>query len=139
MVAPTRKDRVQTLRSLVQLLVETSETVITEWEREEQQPAPSEPPSSGLPSHKLFEARRVFRGACEMSLDIVQDPRLRVQELAETFALAQSFDTTLRADVPDILAEASDGVSSAELSRRTGINEKKLGRGNSVYLISLRR
>ena len=110
-----------------------------EWEREEQQPAPSELPSSGLSSHKLFEARRVFRGACEMSLDIVQDPRLRVQELVETFALAQSFDTTLRADVPDILAEASDGVSSAELSRRTGINEKKLGRGNSVYLIPPRR
>lgn len=134
MVAPTRKDRVQTLRSLVQLLVDTSETVITEWERDEQQPAPSE-----LPSHKLFEARRVFRGACEMSLDIVQDPRLRVQELAETFALAQSFDTTLRADVPDILAEASDGVSSSELSRRTGINEKKLGRDHSVYLVPPRR
>ena len=127
MVAPTRKDRVQTLRSLVQLLVDASETIIKEWEREEQQPAPLDLSSSALPSHKLFEARRVFHGACEMSLDIVRDPRLLVQELAEMFALTQSFDTTLRVDVPDILDEASDGVSSAELSRRTSINEDKLG------------
>lgn len=142
MVAPTGKDRVQTLRSLVQLLADTSETVIKEWEREDQHPVSRELPSSSLPSHKLFEARRVFRGACEMALDIVQDPRLRIQELAETFTLTQSFDTTLRASVPDILAEAPGGFPSAELSRRTGINEMKLGRDciysgcTSISLIS---
>ncbi|KZT74217.1 S-adenosyl-L-methionine-dependent methyltransferase [Daedalea quercina L-15889] len=130
---PQTSSRVETLRSLIQLLVDTSEAVIKEWEAEEH-PEHSDvkgSPTPSLPSHALFEARRIMRGACEMCIDLVEDPRHRIQELAETFSLSQAFDTTLRAGVPDILAETSlttRGVPAAELSRRTGINEKKLVR-----------
>ncbi|KAH9829165.1 S-adenosyl-L-methionine-dependent methyltransferase [Rhodofomes roseus] len=129
---PTSKsNRAQTLRSLVQLLVNTSEVVIKEWEAEEQHPQPDDHLASSLPSHQLFEARRIIVAACGMCVDLVEDPRIRLQELSETFALSQAFDTTVRAGVPDILAEAmprSGSVSAAELSQRTGIDEKKLVR-----------
>ncbi|KZT74216.1 S-adenosyl-L-methionine-dependent methyltransferase [Daedalea quercina L-15889] len=130
MPTSTHSSRVQTLRSLIQLLVDTSEAVIKEWEAQEQHAVLKESAVSKLPSHELFEARRVMRGACEMCLDLVEDPRHRVQELAETFMMSQAFDTTLRAGVPDILAEAEPvgGVSATDLSQRTGINEQKLVR-----------
>ncbi|KAH9925247.1 O-methyltransferase-domain-containing protein [Fomitopsis serialis] len=126
--------RVQTLRGLIQLLVNTSELVIKEWETEEQQPATHESqviPASGLPPHELFEAQRVIRAACGMWMDLVEDPRIRLLEISLSYAFSQALDTTVRAGVPDILAEAespSDGISAAELCRRTGIDEHKLVR-----------
>ncbi|KAH9829163.1 S-adenosyl-L-methionine-dependent methyltransferase [Rhodofomes roseus] len=124
-------NRVQTLRSLVQLLVDTSEVVINEWEADEQDPQPVDHLASSLPSHQLFEVRRIIVAACGMCVDsdLVEDPRIHLQELSERFALSQAFDTTVRAGVPDVLAEAvslSGSVSATELSQRTGIDEKKL-------------
>ncbi|TFY60125.1 hypothetical protein EVJ58_g5345 [Rhodofomes roseus] len=124
-------NRVQTLRSLVQLLVDTSEVVINEWEADEQDPQPVDHLASSLPSNQLFEVRRIIVAACGMCVDsdLVEDPRIHLQELSERFALSQAFDTTVRAGVPDVLAEAvsfSGSVSATELSQRTGIDEKKL-------------
>ncbi|KZT74223.1 S-adenosyl-L-methionine-dependent methyltransferase [Daedalea quercina L-15889] len=117
-------NRAQTLRSLVRLLVDYSEVVTKEWEAEDQYPE-----ISGLPSHELFEAQRIIRGACGMCINLVGDPRTRLFEVALSFTLSQSLDTTLRAGVPNILAEAEpDGVRAEELSRCTGIGEQKLVR-----------
>ncbi|KZT74219.1 hypothetical protein DAEQUDRAFT_807889 [Daedalea quercina L-15889] len=131
MPVATASNRVLTLRSLIQLLVGTSEVVIKEWEAEEgQYELEKESPTFRVPSHELFEARRVVRGACEMCIDLVEDPRQRLQKLAETFAMSQALETTLRAGVPDILrdAEVAGGISATKLSQRTGIDEKKLVR-----------
>ncbi|KAH9925246.1 S-adenosyl-L-methionine-dependent methyltransferase [Fomitopsis serialis] len=133
--------RTETLRALVQLLVDTSELVIKEWEMEEQHISYSDLPTSRLPSHELYEARRIIRGACGMCVDLIEDPHVRILEVATTFAMAQALDTTVRAGVPDILAEAElpNGVSAEELSRRTGIDERKLVRvmhvlcSNGIY------
>ncbi|KAH9925251.1 S-adenosyl-L-methionine-dependent methyltransferase [Fomitopsis serialis] len=127
----SRSTRVQKLRSLIRLLVDTSEVVIEEWEAEERHSSRNESATPNLVSHKLFEARRVIHGACAMCIDLVEDPRVRLQEISESFALSQAFDTTVRAGVPDILAEAeapASGVSARQLSLRTGIDEKKLVR-----------
>ncbi|TFY60127.1 hypothetical protein EVJ58_g5349 [Rhodofomes roseus] len=121
-------NRVQTLRVLVQLLVGASEQVIQEWETEDQLPADHS--ATNVPSPELFEAQRVIRGACGMCMELVEDPRVRLLEISISYAMSQALDTTVRAGVPDILAEAEpfDGISVAELSRRTGIDEQKLVR-----------
>lgn len=125
--------KVQTLRSLVQLLVDYSEVVIEEWEAE-QQPhcdAAFDTPHTvpPLPSRQLYEAQRVVRGACGMVIDLVQDPRTRLLELSTSLGLAQAFDTTVRAGVPDLLASAdeSGGLPLTELSTRSGVDERELG------------
>ena len=121
----------QTLRSLVKLLVDYSEVVIKDWEAEDQPSAAAEkhPSTPPLPSRQLFEAQRVIRGACGMVVDLVQEPRLRLYEVSTSFALSQAFDTSIRAGVPDILAKADEftGISVTELSKRSGVDEKKLG------------
>ena len=101
--------------------------MIKEWETEDQ--LSTTQATQPLPSRQLFEAQRVIRGAWGMVVDLVQDPRLRLFELSTTFALSQAFDTTIRAGVPDILANAdeSNGVSATELSKRSGVDERKLG------------
>ncbi|KZT74224.1 S-adenosyl-L-methionine-dependent methyltransferase [Daedalea quercina L-15889] len=131
MPSSTTSDRVRTLRSLTRLLVDTSEAITKEWETEEHhRPGLDGTPTFALPSRKLYEARRIVRGACDMFINLVEDPRHRIQELAESFAATKALDTTLRAGVPDILAEAGPlgSVSAAELSQRTGIDEGKLVR-----------
>ena len=146
MTAPdSHSSKAQTLRSLIRLLVDYSEVVIAEWETEAQYetPAPDVKPetTSPLPSRRLYEAQRVIRGACGMVVDLVQDPRVRLFELSTCFALAQAFDTTVRAGVPDLLARADEdeggrrGVSLAELSRRSGVDERKLGGCSCLSLL----
>ena len=124
-------NRAHTLRSLMQLLVDYSEVVIKEWEAEDRPSVALGKPrlTSPLPSRQLFEAQRVIRGACGMVADLVQEPRLRLFELSTSFALSQAFDTTIRAGIPDILTSADEtvGVSVTELSKRSGVDEKKLG------------
>ncbi|EPT00211.1 hypothetical protein FOMPIDRAFT_1050034 [Fomitopsis schrenkii] len=114
----SHSNRAQTLRPLIQLLTDYSEVVIQDWEAEDshQRTSSTKPRStSPLPSRQLFEAQRVIRGACGMLVDLVQEPRVRLFELSTSFALSQAFDTTVRAGVPDILANADEcGVSVAE-------------------------
>ncbi|KAH9925252.1 S-adenosyl-L-methionine-dependent methyltransferase [Fomitopsis serialis] len=123
-------NRVNTLRSLIQLLVNTSELIIKEWEAEEQLDEAAIPTNNSLPSHELFEARRIMRGACGVCMDMVDDPRVRLLEISLSYGMSQALETTVRAGVPDVLAEAEplDGVSAVELSRRTGVDEQKLVR-----------
>ena len=126
-----RGNAAQTLRSLIQLLVDYSEVVIENWEAVDQQDVSSDEPNltPGLPSRQLYEAQRVIRGACGMVGNLVQDPRMRLVELSTSFALAQAFETTVRAGVPDLLAstDESGGLPLTELSERSGVDEKKLG------------
>lgn len=134
-VQDNHSSKAETLRSLISLLVDYSEVVIADWEADAQHAGSGEGKSettSPLPSHRLYEAQRVVRGACGMVVDLVQDPRRRLFELSTCFALAQAFDTTVRAGVPDLLARADEegqggGVPLAELSRRSGVDEHKLG------------
>ena len=125
--------RAQTLRSLVQLIVDYSEVVIEEWEAAYQHhhKAAFDTPHAAphLPSHQLDEAQRIIYGACGMVVDLVQDPRMRLFKLSTSFALAQAFDTTIRVGVPDLLARAhgTGGLPLSELSKRSGIDKNKLG------------
>ena len=70
-------ERAQQLRSLIRLLTDASEIVIREWEAEERQG--EEGRQHALPSHKLYDARRIIRGACDMCADLVQDPLNRLE------------------------------------------------------------
>lgn len=120
-------EKAQQLRSLIRLLTDASEVVIEEWEDEERQ---GENKQHTLPSRKLYDARRVIRGACDMCADLVQDPLNRLEEMSHgALSLMESLYILVAAGIPDILDEVdpADGMSISDLSRRTGINDQKLG------------
>lgn len=120
-------EKAQQLRSLIRLLTDASEVVIEEWEAEERQ---SESRQHTLPSRKLYDARRVIRGACDMCADLVQDPLNRLEEMSHgALSLMESLYIMVAAGIPDILDEvgSGNGVSICVLSRRTKINAQKLG------------
>ncbi|OSX68054.1 hypothetical protein POSPLADRAFT_1043216 [Postia placenta MAD-698-R-SB12] len=120
-------EKISQLRSLVRLLVESSEVVIKEWEAEAAQA--SEPNNTpDVPSPALYEARRVIIGACGMCIDLVQDPLLRLGEVVSSYFAAKCLNIAVQARVADIVAEADPqrGISVEDIGRRTGINGRKL-------------
>lgn len=120
-------ERARQLRSLVRLLTDASEVVIEEWEAEERQGGNRE---HALPSRRLYDARRVIRGACDMCADLVQDPLNRLEEMSHgALSLMESLYILVATGIPDILDETDSGkgVSIQELSHRTRINHQKLG------------
>ena len=83
-----------------------------------------------LPSHKLYDARRIIRGACDMCADLVQDPLNRLEEMSHgALSLMECLYILVAAGIPDILDEVDsrEGMSIDDLSKRTKINSRKLG------------
>lgn len=125
------------LRSLIRLLTDASEIVIAEWEAEERQGGNRE---HTLPSRKLYDARRVIRGACDMCADLVQDPLNRLEEMSHgALSLMESLYILVATGIPDILDEVDSrhGMSIHELSHKTGINDQKLGTPSILSLLNI--
>lgn len=129
-------DRVATLRSLIRLLNEASETVIREWEAEDAQVAIQDTLTKAkVPSRELFDAQRTLVGACNMCIDIVDDPFNRIYDINLSVATSRALYIVIEAGIPDILDDvnAREGVSVSEISHRTTVNEADMG----SYLRSL--
>lgn len=123
-------EKAQKLRSLVRLLADASEVVIKEWEAEERVSAAASEART-LPSQELHRARRVIRGACGMCADLVQEPLNRLEEMAHgALSLVEAIYICVAARIPDILGKVApdEGLSVAEISCQTGINEGKLSK-----------
>ena len=126
------EERAQKLRSLVRLLSDSAEVVIREWEKEELATNSSRDTTAlagvDLPSPALFEARRIFVGACGMGMELVQDPVPRLTVLATSY-----FDSrALRIAAEGRIADALDGIDSREgmpvsdIAARVGIPTQQL-------------
>ncbi|KAL4250249.1 Mitogen-activated protein kinase [Abortiporus biennis] len=123
-----------------ELLVDASEQVINAWESSALgNPGPNDvddhstsgystlPP---LPSHQLYNARKIIQGSVGSILEIAQDPQQRLTELALQHYEGVSLNIVARARIADILNEGDKvkGVSIEELSKRTVIKDHKLAR-----------
>ncbi|KAL1689190.1 S-adenosyl-L-methionine-dependent methyltransferase [Schizophyllum commune] len=120
-------DRVQQLRSLVQLISEASERVISGWEAEAAAQT-ADTTARTFPPHDLYEARQVVVSAGAMLVDLVQDPQIRILELGSQYYEARALHIAVEKNVADILATAPHGLPLDDLAARTGVKAHKLGR-----------
>ncbi|KZT68950.1 S-adenosyl-L-methionine-dependent methyltransferase [Daedalea quercina L-15889] len=122
-------DRISTLRSLIRLLTDASEIVISEWEAADARGTDGHT-KDNVPSRELYDAQRIFIGACGMCLDIVDEPLNRILDINYAIVAARSLFLAVQTNIPDILdaATASGGVSVSELSRQIGARETDLAR-----------
>lgn len=115
------------LRALVRMISDSAEAVIQEWEAEGRTPhdVTSVP---RLPSRELFEARRLFIGACGMGVDLVHDPFTRMTELATSFFNSVSLRIAADTRIADVLRDADreKGISIQEISRQVRIAPEDL-------------
>ena len=82
-------DRAQQLRSLVKLITEASERVISGWEAEAAAQT-ADTTARTFPPHDLYEARQVVVSAGAMLVDLVQDPQIRILELGSQYYEARA-------------------------------------------------
>ncbi|PCH40195.1 S-adenosyl-L-methionine-dependent methyltransferase [Wolfiporia cocos MD-104 SS10] len=126
------RSKTDQLRSLLRLLNDAANTILTEWEAEEQIILDSSQPVThpSVPTAELFEARRIFLGACGMCIDIVQDPLIRLTEVVFSHLTAAALRVAAEARIADILAKAdpNEGLSIKEITRQCGIQDWKLVR-----------
>lgn len=120
--------KAEQLRSLVRLFSDAAEVAISEWESQEKPPASDA--GHTVPSSALHNACRTILGVSGMCADLCQEPGIRLTEIACYNFLARALHIAVQSGIPDILAEAEPqtGMSSHEISRRTGIHEQKLTR-----------
>ena len=126
--------RAEKLRSLVRLLSESAEIVISEWEKEELAADTSSRDTLAgadlprLPSPTLFEARRVFVGACGMGMDLVQDPIQRLTVLAASFFDSRALRIAAEGRIADALEgiEAREGMPADDIAAQVGIPTQQL-------------
>ncbi|PCH42449.1 S-adenosyl-L-methionine-dependent methyltransferase [Wolfiporia cocos MD-104 SS10] len=121
-------ERVQQLRDLLRLLNDSAEVIIKDLESGEQRAVVE----SGvpLPTLEVHEATWIVIGACGLFLDLVQEPSIRLTEIACAYFLSRALHIVAHARVAEILADAdlTEGMSAALISEKTGINEQKLMR-----------
>ncbi|KAI5900447.1 S-adenosyl-L-methionine-dependent methyltransferase [Schizophyllum commune H4-8] len=120
-------DRVQQLRSLVKLITEASERVISGWEAEAAAQT-ADTTARTFPPLDLYEARQVVVSAGAMLVDLVQDPQIRILELGSQYYEARALHIAVEKNVADILATAPHGLPLDDLAARTGVKAHKLGR-----------
>lgn len=84
---------------------------------------------ASLPSHALFEARRILESAAGMLTELVSDPSSRIIEVALQHYEARALHIAAALRIPDILAEHGEqGCGIKELSSRVSIESRKLSR-----------
>ena len=122
-------DRVTTLRSLIRLLTDASETVIREWEAQDARPGSKDITKAKVPSRQLFDAQRTLVGACHTCIDIVDDPFNRIYDINLSATTSRALYIAILTGIPDILddAEPGEGVSISDISHRTKVCEGDLG------------
>lgn len=82
---------------------------------------------ASLPSHALFEARRILESAAGMLTELVSDPSSRIIEVALQHYEARALHIAAALRIPDILAEHGEqGCGIKELSSRVSIESRKL-------------
>ena len=122
----SHSDRVATLRSLVRLLNEASETIIREWRNEDEQiDATEEAAKTRGPTRQLFDAQRTLVGACHMCIGIVDDPFNRIADINYSAIASRVLCLAVQTGIPDFIDDfdEGEGVAIAEISRHSGIRE----------------
>ncbi|THH33191.1 hypothetical protein EUX98_g946 [Antrodiella citrinella] len=124
------KEKAQRLRAAVQLLAQSAELVIQEWEKEGHQPSHRELDGTSIPSHELYNARRNALSAMGVCGELIQAPHVRLMEMSNQFYESRALHIAGDVRIADILevGDHEKGMHIDELSRHTGINANKLAR-----------
>jgi hypothetical protein len=126
MTLPTQKTDIAKLRKLVSLISETSEAVISNWEKGTAQAETIE--DVQLPSHGHFNAQRTLLAALGSVEELVGDPSTRLIGFAMQYLESRALQIAAEHRLPDILQQhGSKGLDVAEVAERIRVDKDKLG------------
>jgi hypothetical protein len=116
------------------LLSKAVQVIISEWAKESEQLASSgsaDPPNSAvhiLPSHELYDAQRTILAATGKLTELVQEPSVRILEVATQFQESRALYIAAERRVPDILVakDKTGGTPVSEISKKAKIESRKL-------------
>ncbi|KAK2743445.1 hypothetical protein FQN57_004910 [Myotisia sp. PD_48] len=118
----SRSREVERLLAVGNLIQNCIQTVVKEWTTS---PDVSD---SSLQSWDLFEAQRSLISATGVLVELISNPSMRLMEFCGQYWESRALGIVVAKRIPDILASRSDGVHLREISRRTGLEQGKLGR-----------
>lgn len=122
-------ERIETLHSLVRLIVEASGVVVQEWQAAAMDSPGTDPATSLLPSLALYDARRTVLGACGMLSDTVAEPQQRLMEIALGYYVPRALHVAAEGHIADILAVAdpAEGMHIQTIAHKASVEQQKLG------------
>ncbi|KAL8846850.1 MAG: hypothetical protein Q9221_008079 [Calogaya cf. arnoldii] len=125
------KDAAQLLE-LSELFNTNVQTVIQEWDKEQEPGANNDGASpSMLPSLRLYEAQRTLLALTGKLTELVAEPSLRIMEVGCQYWESRALYIACERRIPDMLAgpnKIQNGVSIKVLGEKTGIEADKLSR-----------
>lgn len=122
------------LLQTVDLLSKAVNVIISEWAKEsellEGAAAASTPTSAtqSLPSHELYDAQRTILAATGKLTELIQEPSVRILEVATQFQESRALYIAAERRVPDLLVakDKAGGTPLAEISNKAKIESRKL-------------
>lgn len=131
-VAKTPTDRTQLLQ-LSDLLITNIQTVIDEWDNEQQPGASNDgAPPDLLPSRRLYEAQRTLLALTGTLTELITQPSLRILKVGCQYWESRALFIAAERRIPDALAapdvDSSVGMSAQRLGEKKGIEHLELCR-----------
>lgn len=131
--AKSLTDATQLLQT-VDLLSKAVNVIVSEWAKESELlegAAAAAPPTSAtqsLPSHELYEAQRTILAATGKLTELVQEPSVRILEVATQFQESRALYIAAERRVPDLLVakDKAGGTPLSEISNKAKIESRKL-------------
>lgn len=131
--AKSLTDAAQLLQT-VDLLSKAVNVIVLEWAKESELlegAAAAGPPTSAaqiLPSHELYDAQRTILAATGKLTELVQEPSVRILEVATQFQESRALYIAAERRVPDLLVakDKAGGTPLSEISNEAKIESRKL-------------
>ncbi|KIW05311.1 uncharacterized protein PV09_03836 [Verruconis gallopava] len=123
------------LQQTVELLSKAVQVVVAEWAKESEHLVAavngvSTSSAKTLPSRELYDAQRTILAATGMLTELVQEPSVRILEVATQFQESRALYIAAERRVADLLAvkDKTGGTPLSEISDHTRIESRKLSR-----------
>lgn len=131
--AKSLTDAAQLLQT-VDLLSKAVNVIVSEWAKESELlegAAAAGPPTSSaqiLPSHELYDAQRTILAATGKLTELVQEPSVRILEVATQFQESRALYIAAERRIPDLLIakDKTGGTLLSEISDKAKIESRKL-------------
>lgn len=122
------------LYQTVDLLSKAVQVIVSEWAKESEQLAGTatagHPTSAAqiLPSHELYDAQRIILAATGKLTELVQEPSVRILEVATQFQESRALYIAAERHIPDLLVakDKVGGTPLSEISEKAKIESRKL-------------
>ncbi|KFY04193.1 hypothetical protein V491_09437 [Pseudogymnoascus sp. VKM F-3775] len=124
------------LLQTVNLLSKAVNVIVSEWAKESELlegAGAAGPPTSAtqiLPSHELYDAQRTILAATGKLTELVQEPSVRILEVATQFQESRALYIAAERRIPDLLVakDKTGGTPLSEISDKAKIESRKLSR-----------